>query len=124
FSPNKNKLTKSWKVNVTGTARTPAYDLNGNTLTDGTGKSYVWDAENRLTKIIYADNSSTEFQYNGLSQRVRVIEKSAANATISDKRYLWAGGNQPTEERDSSGTTVLKRYFPQGEQIPAAAAPL
>ncbi|MFN9822441.1 MAG: hypothetical protein ACK56K_17315, partial [Akkermansiaceae bacterium] len=88
FSPNKNKLTKSWKVNVTGTARTPAYDLNGNTLTDGTGKSYVWDAENRLTKIIYADNSSTEFQYNGLSQRVRVIEKSAANATISDKRYL------------------------------------
>ncbi|MFN5579297.1 MAG: RHS repeat domain-containing protein, partial [Akkermansiaceae bacterium] len=81
-------------------------------------------AENRLTKIIYADNSSTEFQYNGLSQRVRVIEKSAANATISDKRYLWAGGNQPTEERDSSGTTVLKRYFPQGEQIPAAAAPL
>ncbi|MFN4804743.1 MAG: RHS repeat domain-containing protein, partial [Akkermansiaceae bacterium] len=47
-----------------------------------------------------------------------------ANATISDKRYLWAGGNQPTEERDSSGTTVLKRYFPQGEQIPAAAAPL
>ncbi|MFN9407919.1 MAG: RHS repeat domain-containing protein, partial [Akkermansiaceae bacterium] len=121
---NKNKLTKSWKVNVTGTARTPAYDLNGNTLTDGTGKSYVWDAENRLTKIIYADNSSTEFQYNGLSQRVRVIEKSAANATISDKRYLWAGGNQPTEERDSSGTTVLKRYFQQGEQIPAAAAPL
>ncbi|MFN9819135.1 MAG: RHS repeat domain-containing protein, partial [Akkermansiaceae bacterium] len=68
--------------------------------------------------------SSTEFQYNGLSQRVRVIEKSAANTTISDKRYLWAGGNQPTEERDSSGTTVLKRYFQQGEQIPAAAAPL
>jgi RHS repeat-associated protein len=111
-------------VNVTGTAKTPAYDLNGNTLTDGAGKSYVWDAENRLTKIIYADNSSTEFQYNGISQRVRVIEKSSANAITSDKRYLWAGGNQPSEERDSSGTTVIKRYFPQGEQIPAAAAPL
>jgi RHS repeat-associated protein len=111
-------------VNVTGTAKTPAYDLNGNTLTDGAGKSYVWDAENRLTKIIYADNSSTEFQYNGISQRVRVTEKNAANATLSDKRYLWAGGNQPSEERDSSGTTVIKRYFPQGEQIPAAAAPL
>ncbi|MFN9409708.1 MAG: hypothetical protein ACK6AY_10340, partial [Akkermansiaceae bacterium] len=77
------------------TARTPAYDLNGNTLTDGTGKSYVWDAENRLVKIIYADNSSTEFQYNGLSQRVRVIEKSAANATISDKRYLCHSGQVP-----------------------------
>ncbi|MFN5869359.1 MAG: RHS repeat-associated core domain-containing protein, partial [Akkermansiaceae bacterium] len=124
FSPNNNKLTKSWTVNVTGNAKTPSYDLNGNTLTDGTGKNYVWDAENRLTKIIYADNSSTEFQYNGLSQRVRVIEKSAANATISDKRYLWSGGNQPAEERDSSGSTVLKRYFPQGEQIPAAVAPL
>ncbi|MFN4804455.1 MAG: hypothetical protein ACK5LH_00595, partial [Akkermansiaceae bacterium] len=98
-------------------------DLNGNTLTDGTGKSYVWDAENRLVKIIYADNSSTEFQYNGLSQRVRDIDKYAANATISDKRYLWSGGNQPAEERDSSGSTVLKRYFPQGEQIPAAVAP-
>ncbi|MFN5739221.1 MAG: RHS repeat-associated core domain-containing protein, partial [Akkermansiaceae bacterium] len=124
FSPNSNKLTKSWKVNVTGTAKTPAYDLNGNTLTDGAGKSYVWDAENRLTKIIYADSSSTEFQYNGISQRVRVIEKSAANATISDKRYLWVGGNQPAEERDASGSTVIKRYFPQGEQIPSAAAPL
>ncbi|MFN9820319.1 MAG: hypothetical protein ACK56K_06455, partial [Akkermansiaceae bacterium] len=53
------------------------------------------DAENRLTKIIYADNSSTEFQYNGLSQRVRVIEKSAANATISDKRYLCHSGQVP-----------------------------
>lgn len=124
FSYNQNKRIKSWTVNVTGTAKTPAYDLNGNTLTDGTGKSYVWDAENRLTKIIYADNSSTEFQYNGLSQRVRVIEKSADNATLSDKRYLWAGGTQPAEERDATGTTVLKRYFPQGEQIPAAAAPL
>ena len=123
-SPNANPRTNSYTINVTGTSRTPAYDLNGNTTANGTGQTYDWDAENRLIKITYADTSSTGFTYDGLSRRVRITEKNASNAVTSDKRYLWAGGNQPAEERDAAGNTVLKQYHPQGEYIPAAAAPL
>jgi RHS repeat-associated protein len=123
-SPTPRTTSKSWSVNITGQSRVPSYDLNGNTETNGSGHTYQWDAENRLVKITYADNSSTEFQYDGLSRRARITEKTASNTITSDKRYLWAGGNQPAEERDAAGTIVLKQYHPQGEFIPAATAPL
>ncbi|TAG06926.1 MAG: hypothetical protein EAZ42_13395, partial [Verrucomicrobia bacterium] len=124
-SPTPNVRTKSWSVNITSPpARSFAYDTNGNMTHNGDGQIYTWDAENRLVKITYADSRSTEFTYDGLSRRVRIIEKSATNAITSDKRYLWAGGNQPAEERDANGTTVLKQYHPQGIFTPAAATPL
>jgi RHS repeat-associated protein len=123
-SPNANTRTSSYTISVTGTSRIPTYDLNGNTTANGTGQVYDWDAEDRLIKITYADNSSTEFSYDGFSRRVRITEKNASNSVITDKRYLWAGGNQPAEERDSIGTSVLKQYHQQGEFIPAASSPL
>jgi RHS repeat-associated protein len=83
---------------------------------NGLGQTYLWDAENRLVKITYADNSKTEFIYDGLSRRIRITERNASNTITSDKRYLWSDGNQPAEEREANGTTVTKRYFPQGEQ--------
>jgi RHS repeat-associated protein len=115
-SPNANKKTSSYTINVTGQSRVPTYDLNGNMTANGLGQSYQWDAENRLVKITYADNSKTEFTYDGLSRRVRITERNASNTITADKRYLWSGGNQPAEERETNGTTVSKRYFPQGEQ--------
>jgi RHS repeat-associated protein len=115
-SPNANTRTQSWSVNITGQSRTPSYDLNGNMTANGLGQTYLWDAENRLVKITYADNSKTEFIYDGLSRRIRITERNASNTITSDKRYLWSGGNQPAEERETNGTTVSKRYFPQGEQ--------
>jgi RHS repeat-associated protein len=123
-SPNANTRINSYSVNVSGTSRTPTYDLNGNTTHNGSGQAYQWDAEDRLVRITYADNSSTEFTYDGLSRRVRITEKNASNSVITDKRYVWAGGNQPAEERDSIGSTVLRQYHPQGEFILAATAPL
>jgi RHS repeat-associated protein len=124
YSPTAPPTTNSYTVNITGSSRTPGYDLNGNTTDNGTGQTYDWDAENRLIKITYADNSSTAFTYDGLSRRVRITEKNAASAVITDKRYVWAGGNQPAEERNAAGSTVLKQYHPQGEYVPAASAPL
>jgi RHS repeat-associated protein len=67
-------------------------------------------------KITYADNSKTEFTYDGLSRRVRITERNASNTITSDKRYLWSDGNQPAEERDATTNTVTKRFFDQGEQ--------
>ena len=34
------------------------------------------------------------------------------------KRWVWAGGNQPAEERDAAGN-VTRRFYPQGEQAGA-----
>ena len=51
-SPNANKKTSSYTINVTGQSRVPSYDLNGNMTANGLGQSYQWDAENRLVKII------------------------------------------------------------------------
>jgi RHS repeat-associated protein len=86
-SPNGNIRTSSYTLNVTGSSRTPAYDLNGNTTNNGTGQTYDWDAENRLIKITYADGSKSEFTYDGLSRRVRIIERNASSAITIVARY-------------------------------------
>jgi RHS repeat-associated protein len=107
-----NTKTQNYQVTITGgTPRTLAYDLNGNLNDDGAGQTYQWDAANRLIKITRG-STVTEFVYNGAGQRV--IEK--LNGT-EIKRWLWAGGYQPAEERDPANN-VTKRFFSGlGEQI-------
>jgi RHS repeat-associated protein len=79
-----------------------------------------------LVKITYADQTSTEFRYDGQSRRVGITEKDAARVVTSEKRYLWAEGAQPAEERAADGRTVVKQYHAhaQGEFLPGAAVPL
>jgi RHS repeat-associated protein len=66
-----------------------------------------------------AVNSGTqrsEFTYNGLSQRVKIIEKTNGSVT-STKQLVWCPGDaQPCEERDASNN-VTKRYYGQGVMI-------
>jgi YD repeat-containing protein len=53
-----------------------SYDLNGNTLNDGTN-SYVWDARNRLAS---ADSNAASFTYDPLGRRVgKTIEFARLN---------------------------------------------
>lgn len=124
FSPQANRRTATYRVQVNGSNRVPGYDLNGNLIDNGAGQTYEWDAENRLVKITYADRTSTEFRYDGQSRRVGITEKDAARVVTSEKRYLWAEGAQPAEERAADGRTVVKQYHAQGEFLPGAAAPL
>jgi RHS repeat-associated protein len=115
-SPNANTRTKQYSVSVdAASGKTFTYDLVGNMISDST-KTYTWDVENRLVKIVYSDNSSTDFAYDGLSRRVKALERDAAGLVISEKRFIWCGGNQPSEERNSSNTVTI-RYFAQGEQV-------
>jgi YD repeat-containing protein len=86
------------------------FDANGNETSDGT-RTFEWDAENRLVAINQGTIRS-EFVYDGLSRRVRIIEKNSG-ITTDDKRFLWCE-LEICEERDSTGATVNKRYFPQG----------
>jgi RHS repeat-associated protein len=104
-----NVSTRNYQVTVAGgTARTLTHDLNGNLLNDGAGRTYAWDASNRLVKITQA-SGVTEFVYDGGSRRVQ--EKF--NGTLI-KQWVWCGGPQPCEERDATNT-VTKRFYGQGQ---------
>lgn len=102
-------------------SRTFIYDLNGNMTNDGAGKVYAWDAANRLVKITYANGEKTEFSYDGLGRRVKIVEKDASNSVIGDRRFVW-DGLQIVEERDSSNVLV-KRYYGQGFVTGSSATP-
>jgi RHS repeat-associated protein len=115
-STNSLITTQRYQLVASGSSPTAlTYDLNGNVLTDENGNSYTWDALNRLTKITYPSGASSLFAYDGLSRRVQIVEKNASGGTTSTLNNLWIG-QAMAEQRASNGTTVTRRFFPQGEQ--------
>lgn len=89
------------------------YDANGNLTSDGI-RRYEWDALDRLTAIVMG-NHRTEFSYDALGRRTRIIEKEN-NVIVSDKRLIWCGDAICEERRvTESGSAVTKRFFLQGE---------
>jgi RHS repeat-associated protein len=108
-----NERTNTYEVSVSGSSKTFTFDANGNMTGDGT-RTFEWDAENRLIAI----NQSTlrsEFTYDGLQRRVRMVEK-AGGVVQSDRQVIWCE-TVICEERDADGVTVLRRAFAQGEQV-------
>lgn len=87
------------------------YDLAGNLTDDGEGKTFEWDGANRLTAIDFGSQRS-EFTYDGLSRRVKIVEKMGSTVT-STKHFVWVG-NTIAQERDSQNT-VTRQYFSEGE---------
>jgi len=75
-----------------------------------------WDAEDRLVSVeVSGTTLRTEFTYDGLSRCVRITERDGA-VVNSDRRFVWCGYER-CEERGVDGSTVLRRFFPQGEEI-------
>jgi RHS repeat-associated protein len=112
---NGNTTTNRYSVTVTGSGnKTLTYDANGNLVSDGT-RTFEWDPMNRLTAVTSGTHRS-ECTYNGLSQRVKIVEKENGNVT-STKQFVWVPrATQPSEERDGSNN-VTKRFYAQGEQM-------
>ena len=79
-----------------------AYDANGNTLSDPSGKSYTWDFENRLTQVVNPGVGTTTFKYDPFGRR---IQKSGPLGTTN---YLYDGPSL-VEQIDQSGN-VFARY--------------
>jgi YD repeat-containing protein len=46
------------------------YDANGNTTADGTGRTYVYDAWNRLVAVKSGSNTLAAYGYNALGERI------------------------------------------------------
>jgi len=112
---NGNAATNRYNLVVTGSgSKTLVYDANGNLTGDGT-RTFEWDPLNRLTAVT-SGTHRTEFTCNGLSQRVKIVEKDNGSVT-STKQFVWIPRDtQPSEERDASNT-VTKRFYAQGVQI-------
>ncbi|MFZ0817299.1 MAG: RHS repeat-associated core domain-containing protein, partial [Candidatus Sulfotelmatobacter sp.] len=83
-------------------ASTVAYDANGNTLSDPSGKSYSWDFENRLVSAVVPGSGTVTFKYDPFGRR---IQKASWLGTTN---YLYEGRNL-LEELDASGN-ALARY--------------
>src|ERR1035441_239310 len=88
------------------------YDLNGNTLNDGTN-SYVWDARNRL---VSADGNGASFAYDPLGRRV---SKTISSTTTG---FLYDGVNA-IEELNGAETASQTQYSysPYGAQSATGA---
>jgi RHS repeat-associated protein len=101
-----------------GMNRMLIYDLNGNLVSDGSSRTFEWDAANRLVAIHYMGTGNrSEFTYDGLSRRVKIVEKNGSTVT-STKQFIW-NGSSIAEERDANNN-VTRRFYRQGEQISAA----
>jgi RHS repeat-associated protein len=107
-----NARTNTYRVSQSGSSKSLTYDANGNLTGDGT-RTYEWDGLDRLTAVNQG-TSRSEFSYDGLGHRVRIVEKTSGTVT-TDRRFLWCG-NAICEERDASGATVAKRFFGNGVQ--------
>ena len=99
YGPNTN--TYESVDSATTPCFTVAYDANGNTLSDPSGKSYTWDFENRMVSAVVPGTGTVTFKYNPFGRR---IEKSSALGTTI---YLYDGLN-PMEEIDASGNLVAR----------------
>ena len=73
----------------------------------------LWDAENRLISVSNGTNAAT-FAYDGLGQRVEIVESQGGTITRI-RWFVWSDG-KICEEHDENGD-VIKRFFPQGEQM-------
>jgi RHS repeat-associated protein len=89
------------------------YDYAGNLIDNGEGKTYDWDAASRLVAVNdTATNHRSEFTYDGLSRRVKIVEKAGSTVT-STKLFVWVG-NTLAQERNASNK-IARHYFAEGE---------
>ena len=93
------------------------YDANGNLLSDG-ARTYQWDAENRLIAVNYMaiPAQATTFRYDGLGRRLAIV--TSGGTLPSETRYLWCGDSLC--QARTAADVVTRRYYPEGEVIPAA----
>jgi RHS repeat-associated protein len=113
--PAGNARTTIYDLTSAGSTQTFTYDANGNMTSDGT-RTFEWDAENRLVAVTVGTHR-TEFTYDGLSRRTRIVEKDNG-ATVRDANLFW-DRTEIIEERLTTGE--ITRFFADGESHNGAA---
>jgi RHS repeat-associated protein len=93
-----NIRTNTYEINVSGGGTTYTYDLNGNLTGDGT-KTYEWDAENRLVRVLQGATELARFVYDGDGRRTQKIANGVTRTYVYD-------GEDIIEERVAPGQTI------------------
>ena len=115
-----NTTTQQYELSVSGSSKTFTYDPNGNLSSDGS-RDFEWDAQNRLIAT-ETGNLRSEFYHDALNRRRRIVE--IVNAVVqSDTRTIWSDA-RIAEERQSNGTSVIRKLFALGEEEFGIAARL
>jgi RHS repeat-associated protein len=110
-----NTRTNTYQVSVASGAKTFGYDANGNLITNGT-KTYEWDAQNQLTRILDGGSEVARFTYDGFGRRAQKVSGGVTRTFIY-------GGEDVLEERLSTGGVVRYIHGPGTDQPLGAVDP-
>jgi uncharacterized protein RhaS with RHS repeats len=101
------------------------YDPAGNRLSEQIDDDLTGASYNDLNQLVGRQVANlpdpdpvvrrSEVTRDGLGRPVRIVEREN-DAVVSDKRFVFCG-LALCEERDSTGATVVKRFYPQGVQL-------
>ncbi len=98
------------------------FDANGSMTTDETGQQFVYDAWNRIVKVLSPSSvTKVEYAYDALSRRVE-----ADSASMGTTHFYYSTGWQLLEERDggTSASDVDLQYFWSIDYVDALTARL
>ncbi len=98
-------------------AKNYQYDANGSLLQDDL-HTYKWDAEKRLVGIgfIGQPGITESFKYDGRNHRIVSVVQNGSVTT--ETHYFWC--DETLCEARNSRDKVIRRYFVEGEEAPAA----
>ena len=101
-----NGLNQYLSVTSASSVVNPSYDADGNMLTDGEGKTYTWDGENRLIQVTLPNSEIVRYSYDGQSRRVK--REHFSSAATETTTYLYDGWNVIAEwHSPTSGLGLL-----------------
>ena len=86
------------------------YDAAGNLIAEP-GKSYTYDAENRIVTATVGGVATSQYFYDGNSRRVKKIVGGVAT------RFEYGAGGELIAERNEANGTVTKDYFYKGGEL-------
>jgi YD repeat-containing protein len=77
------------------------FDANGNMTVDEQGRTFIWDAWNRLVEVKQGSTTLVEYQYDGLKRRI--VEDDG-----TDERHLYYSDQWQVLEERVDGDTVTQ----------------
>jgi hypothetical protein len=104
------------------TTNTATYNILNQIATStapSASRTNEWDGEDRLTATVFG-NERIEFSYNGEGY-LAAIRRLTNGVQASLRRLVWCN-RTICQERDASGGTVTRRYYPQGMKVETGAA--
>src|SRR5262249_49981996 len=92
------------------------YDAAGNLIAEP-GKSYTYDAKNRMVTATVAGGATSQYVYDGNGRRGKKIVGGVAT------RFEDGAGGELIAERNDSNSKVIKDYFYKGGELIATTKP-